>query len=112
MSIPEPFRQPYLAIQNIPYHCEDASTKISHASGGVLRRGQAVWTEESYRPGHPVRSVRAFVETIGVVSLDPRWLVRASEASTTQPTTTSTGTLTSTTPTSPTAKPSPTPQEP
>ena len=44
---------------------------------GVLSKGQTVWTKEAYEPtGYPASSV-AFVDGVGFVSLDSRWLVRA-----------------------------------
>jgi len=40
-------------------------------------RGQMVWTTQSYPSTERPLSVTAFVDDIGIVSLDPHWLVRA-----------------------------------
>jgi hypothetical protein len=71
------FRNAYVTLRNISYLCEDASIEGGSLSGGVLGTGQTVWTREVYEPYNRPRSTTAFVQGIGIVSLDPRWLVRA-----------------------------------
>ena len=77
MFKPEAFQQPYVALRNIPYQCGDPSAKGATPSGGVLGRGQTVWTKENYELKTYPRTTTAFVDDIGIISLDPRWLVRA-----------------------------------
>jgi hypothetical protein len=80
MFRPDVFKQPYCAIRAVPYLCGDGSAQDS--SGGVLGRGQTVWTKEAYESkGYPASAV-AFVDGVGIVSLDTRWLVRADIIST------------------------------
>ena len=73
---PELFEQPFVAIRNLPYLCED-SNGAGHSSGGVLGVGQTVWGENQARHKSKLHPARAYVEGVGIVSLDPRWLVRA-----------------------------------
>ena len=76
MVKPEIFQKPYVALGHIPYVCGESSSGTSGA-GGVLSRGQTVWTAESYEPRRAENLTSVFVEDIGVISLDPHWLVRA-----------------------------------
>ena len=74
MLRPETFQRSYVVFRNIPYLVTDSVQKFS-ASVGVLSRGQVVWL-----PGlddRTPKSVTAFVEEIGLISLDPRALVPA-----------------------------------
>jgi len=71
------FQNAYVTLRNIPYLCEDASPLEGTLSGGVLATGQMVWTREVYEFENRPQSTIAFVEDIGIVSLDPRWLVRS-----------------------------------
>jgi len=75
MLPPEPFRHSFVAVRNIPYTRRDGTRREGPFSGGVLGRGQLVWTRESGKLRSD--SVTAFVEDLGPVSLDPRWLVPA-----------------------------------
>ena len=74
MFRPETFQQPYVALRNIPYVYGDSSSGQESPSGGVLGAGQTVWTKEFKLKKSC--SATAFVEGVGIVSLDPRWLVR------------------------------------
>jgi hypothetical protein len=76
MHKPEMFRTPYVAMRHVPYVFGDG-TKGTVASGGVLSRGQTVWTEDDYEPRRVQRTTKVFVEGLGIVSLEGRWLVRA-----------------------------------
>ena len=77
MDKPEAFGQANVALHNIPYVCGDGSTGQVSSFGGVLQRGRTVWTVETYHPQRRPLSVAAFVDDLGIVSLDPRWLIRA-----------------------------------
>lgn len=74
MLRPELFQRSYVVFRNCPYFTSD-SPELFDAMGGVLSRGQVVWLE-GLEGKHP-RSVTAFVDEIGLVSLDPRVLVPA-----------------------------------
>ncbi len=74
MLRPDAFKQPYVAIRHIPYLSCDSS---QDSSGGVLSRGQTVWTNEAYESKRYSATATAFVDEIGFVSLDSGWLVRA-----------------------------------
>jgi hypothetical protein len=76
MLKPEAFHEPFVALRNVPYLCGSPEDR-DHAQGGVLCQGQTVWTKYSTVPPRNVRSEAAFVEGIGVVSLNPHWLVPA-----------------------------------
>ena len=77
MLKPQMFQKPYVAVRHVPYICGDGSNKTDSASGGVLGRGQTVWTEETFDMRRARERAIAFVEEIGVISLDPRGLVSA-----------------------------------
>lgn len=76
MLKPDAFQQPFVALRNIPYLYGDPSNR-DHLQGGVLRQGQTVWTKLTAVPERHVRAAAAFVEGVGVVSLDPHWLIPA-----------------------------------
>ncbi len=71
MAKPGSFKYSYVALHNIPYI--EAGESYSASCGGVLGRGEVVWTDHLHQED-PSR-VKAFLESVGVVSLDPRWLV-------------------------------------
>ena len=75
MDKPEAFQQPYTAAQNIPYLCGDSSNHTSFSSGGVLGRGQVVWLHTPLKSKARSSEASAFVDGIGLVSLNPRWLI-------------------------------------
>ena len=63
----------YVASQPTPYSF--SSKHQPSLAGGVLRGGQPVWLEPSvlqFRGGN----VQAFADQLGVILLDPRWLLR------------------------------------
>jgi len=76
-SRPDTFQRSFVASRNVPYVCGDGFSGEGYHSGGVLSRGKTVWTTADDEAGkHPQRMV-AFVEGLGIVSLDSHWLVRA-----------------------------------
>lgn len=78
MLRPAIFQRPYVAFRHIPYlRGGQSETESCPGSGGVLGRGQTVWTQKAYDPRNTPPQALAFVEEIGVVSLDPRGLVPA-----------------------------------
>jgi hypothetical protein len=77
MLRPEAFQQPFVALRNIPYLCGGPESQ-DQAQGGVLCMGQTVRTRFSAVPDRRIRSEAAFVEGVGIVSLNPHWLIPAS----------------------------------
>jgi hypothetical protein len=69
MAKPNEFRKAYIAIQNIPYLRESPQ---GLASGGVLAKGQLVWVQTMFDAEERLNSISAFVDDIGIISLDPR----------------------------------------
>jgi hypothetical protein len=78
MLRPKMFTKPYVAFRHIPYICGPDVLSQAPASGGVLAKGQTVWTKEVFVPKQCPQMATAFVEDIGIVSLNPSWLVSAS----------------------------------
>lgn len=74
MLKPEAFHEPFVALRNIPYLCGSPGDR-DHSQGGVLSQGQTVWATHSTVPARSVRSEAVFVEGVGIVSLNPHWLV-------------------------------------
>jgi hypothetical protein len=80
MSKPQNYDENCVIVRNIPYQLEDELYE-GPMPGGVLGKGREVWvrdfTATKKRPVS-VNSVSAYVEGIGMVTVDPRCLVRAS----------------------------------
>lgn len=73
MARPYGYKHTFVALHSIPYTEGDGSAYHNEFSGGVLGAGELVWANHLHQ-SQPSR-VTAFVESVGVVSLDPRWLV-------------------------------------
>jgi hypothetical protein len=71
----ECFRVGYIASCNMPYGVDETSCPEMLSSGGVLRKGQPVWLKEPLTAIAMNTFVPAYVEHLGVVSLDARFLV-------------------------------------
>ena len=72
MARPPSFKHSFVALHNIPY--VESDTSSSGAScGGVIPQGEVVWTNHLHQQ-QPAQ-VTAFLDPVGVVCLDPRWLV-------------------------------------
>jgi hypothetical protein len=65
MTKPHEFREVYIAIQNIPYHCESPQDL---ASDGVLAKGQLVWVQKMFDAEERSISISAFVDDVGILS--------------------------------------------
>jgi hypothetical protein len=77
MNRPHQFQSPCLAAQNTPYRfAAEPDPPITH-DGGVLGKGRLVWTCEVYGVKERPHSVTAFVDDLGLISLDPHSLMRA-----------------------------------
>ena len=76
MLRPDAFQRPHIALGNLPYQVVTESSTPSLPEGGVLKTGRVVWTRELLtRARH--RQALAFIEDIGTVLLDSRWLKTA-----------------------------------
>ena len=77
MVKPAIFQQPYVTARNMPYVYTDESVSNQFALEGVLCSGQIVWIGEADTSRARPRSAVGFVDGIGIVVVDPRWLTRA-----------------------------------
>ena len=73
MAKPQIFKHSFVALHSIPYTEENGSGQSDGLCGGVLGAGQVVWANHLHQR-QPSR-VTAFLDSVGIVSLDPRWLV-------------------------------------
>lgn len=74
MRRPSAFRRPFSTARNIPYQCVDRDGRGSE-SGGVLSAGQRVWLPETKKSVAEFAQTTAFVEEVGLVCLETRWLI-------------------------------------
>ena len=72
MARPPSFKHSFVALHSIPYMEGDGTPSLP-GCGGVIPEGEVVWTDHLHQR-HPAQ-VTAFLEPVGVVCLDPRWLV-------------------------------------
>ena len=70
MNKPVAFRQPYVAARNMPHLFGDHPIQTY---GGVLSRGQIIWMDDACSAGP--NPAPAFVDGMGLISIDPRWLL-------------------------------------
>jgi hypothetical protein len=74
MGRPQSFKHAFVALRSIPY-TEGEGLPSPAPCGGVIGKGQMVWASHLHQ-WNPSEA-KAFLESVGVVSLDPRWLVPA-----------------------------------
>lgn len=74
MLKPQVFQQAHIAVHNLPYTVLEGSLRDSTDTGGVLGSGQLVWTESLFASRPRPHSAIAYVDGIGMVRVDPRWL--------------------------------------
>jgi hypothetical protein len=77
MTKPPDYEQTCMIVRNIPYQCEDSRYKGRWMTGGVLGKGRIVWVKNFIETEERPISISAYVEDIGIVSIDPHYLVRA-----------------------------------
>ena len=75
MLKPQLFQQANVTVRNLPYTVLEGSFRDSIDTGGVLGSGQLVWTEDSVSIRPRLHIAVCFVDGIGMVHVDPRWLV-------------------------------------
>jgi hypothetical protein len=71
MRKPNKFREACVVVQDLPYLRESPQNL---ASGGVLAKGQLVWVQTMFHAEERSNSISAFVDDVGIISLDARWL--------------------------------------
>ena len=76
MNRPQEFQAACRAAQNMPYRFASGSSDDAADSGGVLGKGQLVWTCRRENTPGSTSFISAFVDDLGVISLDSRWLMR------------------------------------
>lgn len=74
MLKPVSYQKPHVATRHIPYECASEVGKAPD-SGGVIGRGETIWTENIEPGPRTIKTVNAFVERVGIVSLDPHLLL-------------------------------------
>jgi hypothetical protein len=74
MTRPQEFQKAYRATRNTPYL---RGSPLALASGGVLAQGKLVWLQSTFSAETRPISISAFVDDIGIITLDPRWLAIA-----------------------------------
>lgn len=76
MKKPTGYEETCMTVRNIPYQLADERYKGMSMTGGVLGKGRTVWVQslDKTRKG-PIR-ITAYVEDIGIVSVDPHYLAR------------------------------------
>lgn len=75
MSKPQAFKHAFVALHSTPYIETDGARPHQPLPAGTLDRGQLVWAGHLHQCKPSL--VTAFVDSVGIVSLDPRWLVPA-----------------------------------
>jgi hypothetical protein len=83
LNKPEDYKETCVISRNIPYQFEDELFKGKSMAGGVLGKGRIVWVQsslETKKPSASAHPVSAYAEGIGIVSVDPRYLVRPTDS--------------------------------
>jgi hypothetical protein len=76
MLRPKAFHEAQVVLQNTPYMVGEETSKEPF-SGGVLGRGQIVWTQEPEPSRSRVAATIGFLDGVGFVSLNLQSLTRA-----------------------------------
>lgn len=77
MMKPQDYEETCMIVRNIPYQCEDHRYKGRWMTGGVLGKGRIVWVRSLMETKKRDISISAYVEDIGIVSIDPHYLIPA-----------------------------------
>ncbi len=78
MNKPRGYEEICVTVRNIPYQCEEEQHRGRSMTGGVLGKGRTVWVQSFRETKNSSFSayVSAYVEGIGMVSVDPHYLIR------------------------------------
>ena len=77
MVKPEAFQHQYTTLNTLPYSCVGNDRASASFSGGVLRRGETVWVEWDARALRRPKDTVAYVEGVGLITLNAERLIRA-----------------------------------
>lgn len=77
MFKPEAFQHQYVTLINLPYSCGESRLTTTSFSGGVLRRGETVWVESDFGFRRSSKEATAYVDGVGIITVNPERLVRA-----------------------------------
>ena len=72
---PQEYREIYTVMGNTPYQVEEDSIKGLSSDGGVLSKGRVVWVKKQVGKQSPQSLISAYAEEVGLISLDPRFLI-------------------------------------
>jgi hypothetical protein len=75
MVRPERFKAPHVTLRNVPYSSAETLPADKSLDGGVLAKGQTVWLESTRERELAKILVPAFVEHLGPITIDVRFLV-------------------------------------
>ena len=75
MVRPECFKAPYVTSRNVPYGPAGTWPTDNFLGGGILAKGQTVWLKCTRDKGSAETLVPAFVEHLGPIVVDARFLV-------------------------------------
>jgi hypothetical protein len=76
MDRPPNFEAEYILTQSVPYECAGEGKKGTHASKGILHTGRVVWLRSDSTKGGTQPRVSVYVDGIGMVSLEQRFIKR------------------------------------
>lgn len=76
MDRPRDFKTEYILTQSVPYECADEGRKGTHASKGILHTGRVVWLRSDSTESNSQQQVLVYVDGIGLVSLEQRFIKR------------------------------------
>lgn len=74
MKKPSGYEETCMTVRNIPYQLADERYKGMSMTGGVLGKGQTVWVQSLAKTRKRPILITAYVENIGIVSVDPHYL--------------------------------------
>ena len=76
MDRPPNFEIEFILRQSVPYECADEAKKGTHASKGILHTGRVVWLRSDSAEGGTQPRVSVYVDGVGMVSLEQRFIKR------------------------------------
>jgi hypothetical protein len=76
MDRPPDFKTEYILTQSVPYECAEEGKKGTHASKGILHTGRVVWLPSDAAESGSQQRVSVYVDGIGIVSLEQRFIKR------------------------------------
>lgn len=74
---PEGYRETCMVTSDMHYEVRDGTQQGTHPRSGTLHKGRVVWVEKDPERCNAEPLVPAYAEGVGIVLLDPRFLVHA-----------------------------------